>query len=352
MKGSELKQYIIDNNRVIDVLESIGMHMIVDRGNYISCAFPPDEEHDGDNPYGCLIYPNLKIKAQTRKIENALCSMPDIFDLVQFVTKKSGILVVLNILGLSHNQNIKDIKPKEDGTEIFKKLKNKKKINNTETYLDEDVLNRYLKLCHISLVTKDGILPDTALEWEVGIDEDSNRITFPHRHWNNGKLMAIVGRTLIKEYDVLNIPKYLTITGVGYKKEKNLYGLYKNKKDILASKTIILVEGEKSVIKLWQWGYKNAVSVGCHTITQKQIAILSIFGLDEIVVCWDSDVETEHTYKTCKQLQGIAKKISYVDVSKIRLYDGKNAPVDKGLKRWSLLYNRRFEYKGDEEIDE
>ena len=51
--------------------------------------------------------------------------------------------------------------------------------------------------------SKDGILPDVALEWELGIDEDSERITFPHRHWNNGKLLAIVGRTLIKEYEAL-----------------------------------------------------------------------------------------------------------------------------------------------------
>ena len=352
MKGSELKEYIINNNKVFDILEAIGMHKIVDRGNYISCAFPPDETHDGDNPNGCLIYPSLKIKAQTRKIESNVCSMPDIFDLISFVTHKSGIGLAMSILGLSTNQSITTVKPKLDGTEIFKKVKNKKKTTECENYLDESILDRYMKICHIDLLKKDGILPDVALEWELGIDEDSERITFPHRHWNNGKLLAIVGRTLIKEYEALKIPKYLTIAGVGYKKERNLYGLYKNKKDILDTKTVILVEGEKSVIKLWQWGYRNAVSVGCHAITPKQISILSILGLNEIVVCWDSDVETEYTYETCEKLKGVANKISYIDVSKIKLYDGKNAPVDKGLKRWRLLYNRRSEYGKDVLVDE
>ena len=40
MDAIELKQYIIDNNKIIDILEYVGCHKITDRGNEIRCALP------------------------------------------------------------------------------------------------------------------------------------------------------------------------------------------------------------------------------------------------------------------------------------------------------------------------
>jgi hypothetical protein len=41
-----------------------------------------------------------------------------------------------------------------------------------------------------------------------------------------------------------------------------------------------------------------------------------------------------HTLKTCNKLNNIAEKISYIDISSMKIFDGKKSPLDKGIKRW------------------
>lgn len=345
MNSKELKQYIIDYDKTIPILEKIGMHNISEKTDYISCSFP-----DGDNHTGCIVYPSLFITAYTRKIVNKMGFQTDIFDLVEFVTGKPSIPFIMGYLGLSNTVSFNEPK-KNDGLDIFRRVKKKNKSNQINP-IDESILDRYLKQCHISFV-KDGILPTTALEWEIGIDIDSNRITFVHRHWYTGQIVAIVGRTLTQAYSELGIDKYLTIVGKGHKKSENLYGLYKNRDDIEKLKQIIIVEGEKSVIKLWQYGYRNAVSVGCHNIDDKQIAILLTLGIKEVVIAFDSDVHIDEIKKSCKKIYDNGIMVSYIDVSKIKLFQDKCSPCDKGIKRWNLLYKHRKQYTLEsEELDE
>lgn len=347
MTGRQLKDYIVENDRVIDILSHIGMHNIDEKSKYISCSYP-----DGDNTNGCLVYPSLFITPITRTINNDKGYNPDILDLVSFITKSPSIPYLMDYLGLS-NTPLQYSQEKADGLDIFRKVKKRNNKKNKEIkYLEDSVLNRYLSECHISLVHVDGIFPQTAMEWELGIDLDSNRITFAHRDWSTGKLLAVVGRTLVQAYEELKIDKYMTICGKGYIKTANLYGLYKNMKNIKETKTIIIVEGEKSVIKLWQYGYRFAVAVGCHSISKQQLAILSLLGLKEIVVAFDSDVQTSEIFKICKEAKDVCPTVSFIDTSKIKIYSDKCSPVDKGLKRWNLLYKNRKVYKEEDYIDE
>lgn len=337
MKPKELKEYIVEHNRTIDILESIGMHSVEDKGEYISCAFP-----DGDNVTGCLIYQSLYIRPHTRKIENKNGYHPDIFDLIEFVIEKPSIPYVMNFLGLSDGTI--DNKPKiKDGLDIFRKVKKRKSTKKEANPIPEAIIDRYSDTCHISLV-KDGILPSSAKVWQLGLDMETDRITFVHRHWYTGKILAIIGRTIISSWKELNINKYMLIAGKGYLKSENLYGVYENMKSIKESRKLIVVEGEKSVIKLWQYGYKNACSVGCHEISDNQIGIISMLGIDEVTVCWDSDVDTEHTLDTCKKLNSVCSKVSYIDVSKIKVFQDKCSPCDKGIRKWKLLYSHRKDY--------
>lgn len=337
MKPKELKEYIIEHDRIVDLLNSAGMHSIEDKGEYISCAFP-----DGDNTLGCLVYKSLYIRSHTRNIENKHGCSPDIFDLIEFVTEKSAIPYTMNFLGLSDGSV--DISTKiNDGLDVYRKAKKRKSFKKDVKELPESILDRYYDTCHILLV-KDGILPQIAKKWNVRLDIESDRITFVHRHWYTGKILAIIGRTIIPSWKELKINKYMLVAGKGYQKSDNLYGLYENMQDVKEKRILIIVEGEKSVIKLWQYGFKHACSVGCHDISDRQLGIISMLGIDEVVVCWDSDVETEHTMKTCKALKSVVNKVSYIDVSKIKVFDGKNSPCDKGIKKWRLLYSHRKEY--------
>ena len=45
MEIQELKQYIIDNDKIETILSSLGCHHIVDKGSYFTAGHP-----QGDNP--------------------------------------------------------------------------------------------------------------------------------------------------------------------------------------------------------------------------------------------------------------------------------------------------------------
>ena len=80
MNVQELKEYLLDNNCVEQVLESIGCHSIINHGNYISCA-----NYNGDNVRGVIVYlnENITVINYTRSILKNKNSA-DIFDLIKY----------------------------------------------------------------------------------------------------------------------------------------------------------------------------------------------------------------------------------------------------------------------------
>lgn len=341
MTSKELKAYIYENDKIYDILEGIGMHSIVMRERYITCGFP-----DGDNQNACTIYNNeyFTIRSYTREITNDNGMKPDIVDLVRFVldlkTSYDSLKEILKLSGLSGKISANTSQFK-DGTEIFKKAKRK----NAERELHGDVFDRsilenYDKTPHIDLMTKDWITPKFAKMYDIVFDEESGRIIFPHFKWDNhNEILALVGRTVNPAFKELKIPKYLTVLGVGYRKENNIYGLSLNMGRIKEVKKVIVFEAEKSVIKAHQCGYGYSVSVGCHDISMQQIKILLSLGVEEIILAFDKDVPLEHVKKYYDLLSAYVKVTIIYDIYDV--LSEKDSPIDKGMKMFNWFYNNR-----------
>ncbi|MFW6027009.1 MAG: CHC2 zinc finger domain-containing protein, partial [Candidatus Woesearchaeota archaeon] len=123
--------------------------------------------------------------------------------------------------------------------------------------LDEKMLNKYKKEQHGYFLNL-GFDKDILKFFEIGYcndpgDELYNRITIPWRD-ENGNLVAIAGRDFTDKKE----NKYMA------KKDshKNNYLYNLNNAKYFCDNGLITVEDEKSVIKLWQWGYKNVVALG------------------------------------------------------------------------------------------
>ena len=350
MTSKELKQYIYDNDKIVDVLQGIGMHSVVVRGSYITCGFP-----DGDNDKACSVKnnPYFTIKAYTREIENNAGLPPDIIDLVRFVkdykNSYDAMKEILRLIGLQR-RNINKTEVVKDGTEIFKKLKNKQNGDTTHRY-DKSILEAYNSTPHISLLKDDWITPEYCRKYNLMYDEMSDRILFPHFAWNDpNTILALVGRTVNPAYEELKIPKYLTVMGVGYRKENNLYGLTQNIDNIKQQGKVIIFESEKSVIKADQCGYGIGVSVGCHDISINQIKILLSLGVGEIIIAFDKDVKLPHLKKYNDILSSYVKTTFIYDSYDI-LKD-KQSPIDRGLKIFSVLFKNRKTYEQLLQIEE
>ena len=283
MDAKQLKEYIIQNEDcLITILEDLGFHKIVDRGEYVTCALP---EHN--NPSGFSI---LKENLYCNSFSTHFEFKGGIFELVQQMKGKTfgqSIYYIHKILGLKYEYNGKKEEPKEDSIlDFFKKYKTKPNRRNTKEkelkfYTDEEVFSMY-KQCPYSGWIKEGIIAGVQKEFCIGYHFDSKRIVIPHRYWKDGSIVGLIGRTLKSniEIEMFDIPKYFPL--IPYPKSKNLYGLWENMEYIKQAKEVIVFEAEKSVLKMASKGYRNCVSVGSHDLSEEQVKIL--IGLNVNIV--------------------------------------------------------------------
>ena len=137
-------------------------------------------------------------------------------------------------------------------------------------------------------------------------------------------------------YEILGIPKYFGV--IGYPKSMNLYGLYENYEEIQRRGKVVILEGEKSTLKLRSMGYPIGVALGGHEISREQIKILIGLNVD-IIFALDKDIDKQVSIDMCKEFKGI-RNAYYID-DKYDILGEKDAPVDKGLKVWQYLYKNK-----------
>lgn len=128
MNTKELKKYILDNDKIIDILEHIGCHDIkVVNDKYIQCGLV-----DGDNPSSTTVFFDeyIGVNAYTRNIKSeGQMSQADIINLVAYTLKLEYISAknyLMSFLQLDDgNSTIKST----DTISFFRKAIKKKEIN-------------------------------------------------------------------------------------------------------------------------------------------------------------------------------------------------------------------------------
>jgi len=182
----------------------------------------------------------------------------------------------------------------------------------------------------------EGISQDVMNLFGVKYDKSDNSIVFEVRD-NGGELISYKKRTLYSNHKELNIPKYTHTNAIGY--NDVLWGYYLNKDACAFHNEIIILEGEKSVMKLMTWGINNCVALGTSHLNDEQLSFLIREGLN-VVVAVDKHVQKD-IYKNEKwnKLKRYCKV--YYIYDKDNLLGEKDAPVDKELEVWKKLYDKR-----------
>lgn len=173
----------------------------------------------------------------------------------------------------------------------------------------------------------------------------------------NDDLVGIRGR-FTKERDCVN-GKYKPITaldGTVYKFPTSscLYGYDQNKSAISKSKTAFLFESEKSVLKAPSYGINNALAVFGSNISKRHIELLLELGVNNIVLCFDSDYKTmgnndEFNFFVTKIKRIIAKLSPYFSCSIVYNNQGydmyKSNIMDIPYNQAMKLYESRVKIK-------
>ncbi len=119
------------------------------------------------------------------------------------------------------------------------------------------------------------------------IDRFRGRIMFPiHNHF--GKVVGFSGR-ILPRFDTGETGKYVNSPETPiFSKSRILYGFHKTKKEILAQKSAVLVEGQMDFLMAWQDGVKNAAATSGTALTIEHLKTLRRLA-DSLVFCFDND---------------------------------------------------------------
>lgn len=310
MDIQELKSYIVDNDCVYTILESLGCHHIRKSDNHYVCCNP-----DGDNLQAVNVFlPSLTVVNYTRDLDS-ISSYHDIFTLVQFYNKCDffeSLKFVCSSIGLSIYHDFDDDLP--ESIKLTKTLmqmiyddgdgEKEKPLSP----IPEQVISYYLPYVN-DLFKNDGISYDVQKTFEIGYDQYSNRITIPIRNYD-GKLIGVKGRWFGDIPDGSDIQKYLYLEPCN--KGQVLYGLDKTYEYIQTSHYVYVGESEKFVMQLFSYGDKNCVSTGGKTISNQQIEMLSRMCVD-VVLCLDKDVRLDELKNIGERFIGAVNVFAVVD---------------------------------------
>ena len=347
----DLKKFIYENNKVEDILLDLGCHSIKYNSykNYFTCANP-----DGDNAVAVVIYNDdfLRCNNYTRNILNG-DDISDLLTLITYYKKQTNIkhklrntvVYLHDFLNLKYDKRYKKkTELTHDPLAIFKKIKKESKVEVTELEVHGDeIFHDIIPLPHIDLI-REGIMPWTCTRFNIGYSSRHKRHVFPHRYWagDDNSYLGLIGRTAIEEYEFLDIAKYKPLGGYNFPKGMNLYGLNENYDTIQKAGYVVVVEGEKSVLRRHSRGDGTCVAAGCHTLTDEQVRIL--ISLDvEIIIAWDKDISLEEIKNTCKRFHKI-RPVSYL-YDKWGILDETDSPCDLTDEVYKIMLQYKIKYE-------
>lgn len=198
------------------------------------------------------------------------------------------------------------------------------------------VLNYFGTVPYLKWI-KEGISIKTQKYFQVGVDVQSERITFPV-HNKYGELIGVKGRYFGRNKDIEDRYKYLYI--IPCNKSIEFFNLHRALPFINEKKEVIIVEGAKTVMLLHQWGFKNVISIEGDILTDYQICLLKNFGLDvNYIFAWDKDKSVEFIFNEVIRLNGRKR---YAIYDKENLLNEKDSPCDRGKEVWEYLYQNNI----------
>jgi DNA primase len=330
IKAKELKE-VLDEDRIVIILENLKCHHITKKFNCVTAALP-----DGDNESSVCCYTdneNYHVDVHTRTTFQSIKNR-DIITLVGYIKGISfpqSMKYICSLFELDFYIDKQSEVPKFLTWLDFVETGELKESNTKITVLPEIVLNQFfMGACEKFLL--EGISSEAQNHFEIGCDIDTERITIPIRS-EIGDLCGIKGRLLCD--DKADGNKYMYLYSCP--KSQILYGAYQNTKEITKANEVIIVESEKSVLKLYGLGYKNSVAIGGKSISEVQAEKILRFNVD-IVLAFDKDVSEFEIEENLKKLvYPVKTQKIYSLQDPLNLLSEKESPCDSG-ETWKILY--------------
>lgn len=157
-------------------------------------------------------------------------------------------------------------------------------------HFDKDIIDCFPKIYHQDWLNY-GISEETMNMYNIRWYELRQEIVIPV-YDEEGNLVGIRVRNMDEENDRKYMPLEL-LDGTSYKFPTNeiFYGINYNKAEIMKTRTVILVEAEKSVLKARDWlGNKNnTLAIFGSNLGKERVKQLVEMGVETVIIGIDSD---------------------------------------------------------------
>ena len=318
----------------------------------------------GEGSHKLYFYDNTKLFRCYTSCNDAF----DIFDLVRKMAEVRGeewsliraVKYVARFFGIeaADEENFDNAQEKLRDWEILRKYKQNSELNTNKKIVefkevDENIL-RYLPRPHILPWIGEGIKQEIMDARGICYDPVGQGIIIPH-YDDNGQLIGIRARTLIKEEEVYGKYRPAVLNGTMYNHPLGfaLYNLNFSKRAITTLGIAIVFEGEKSCLKYASmFGAENDISVATcgSNLIQHQVDLLMQYKVREIVIAFDKqfkeigDAEFKQWTKKLTQLHdkyGKLCQISFMFDKGGDLLGYKDSPIDCGKETFIKLFKER-----------
>ena len=324
----QIKERLLEQPESIEhILSTFGFDKIRIVQKEIRCAFEP-----GSNPTAVVIRlqdnPNLFVKDYGRNLS---------YDFINYLIKSKNIQFkdVMNAIKQElHLDSIYNYRRKVGlFGGLYDKISRSSGDFEVKTY-PEEILHQYGNTPNL-LWLRDGISLETQRKWGVGYCVETQRITLPIRT-STGEIMAVKGRCnyLPDEFEA----KYLYL--VQGPMSQTLFG-YSENYSSLYENDVLVVESEKSVLKLDSWGYRNVVALGSNSLSATQAKLLMSLNPKSVIFMLDKGLPLENTKRNADLLQTFCTmrqlRIRYWSWDDNITLDDKSAPCDDTKEEFEYI---------------
>jgi len=229
---------------------------------------------------------------------------------------------IAELLGLEKDKFNSKIKYPFNG--FYKDLvrENQEPELSIKTY-DESILEPYLHKYN-TMFFNDGIDYQTQEKFKIGYDLETNSILIPEYTFD-GKLFGIQARN--NDLNCEHSQRWWAFLPCS--RSLSLYGWHINYQSIQEKDLCIIVEAEKSVMKLYQMNCHNVVATcGCEISDTQERYLKSLF-IKRYIICYDEGLDEQDVINQCKKLK-INNNVYKTEVGYV--YDRNNLYLPKGSK--------------------
>lgn len=259
----------------------------------------------------------------------------DIFSYIiqeKCVTFRDVIQKTKQILGLDNNWMPRQQCSLFGG--IYNNLTKQNKEIILETYGDE-VLDQYEKCGNIRFLN-DGISLSTQRFWDVRFSIKDNAIIIPVRN-EYSELVGVKAR-VNKEVEDGESKYYYDIPVL---MSQVLYGYSENYQYLYGADTVYIGESEKFCQQLHTMGIRNCVSIGSHSLSEKQAKLLLQLSAKSLTFMLDDGLDLSETKRNVDIIKGISSMLQvdmyFFDHTDCLLLNYGDSPSDHGVAIWNEI---------------